>query len=241
MRKIFRLIMVSALFGLVFVSTLLCQDAAVVTGKEGAPSKQECVLGKKADSFPFYVYKDYKSEDNKYFATGNMGDYGDMEVHLDDMVHQYSGTSCVQIEYKVGKLQSAGWAGLFWQYPANNWGGTPGGYDLTGAKRLTFWAKGAKGGEIINTFQVGGIHGKNSDSGVKAIGKIVLSTKWQKYTIDLATMDDSIIVDEYNKGCWPFMAPLSRIVGGFGWATSMSANYNEGIVFYLDEIRFEND
>ena len=41
-----------------------------------------------------------------------------------------------------------GWAGIYWLSPANNWAKIKGaGYDLTKANRLTFWARGAKGGD----------------------------------------------------------------------------------------------
>ena len=53
-------------------------------------------------------------------------------------------------------------------------------------------------------------------------------------------MDNSIIVSNEDKECWPFMEPLSRIIGGFCWATSLTDSDNE-ITFYLDEIRFEKD
>ena len=48
--------------------------------------------------------------------------------------------------------------------PENNWGThTTGGYDLSGATKITFWAKGEKGGEQIEFF-AGGITGDNPDS-----------------------------------------------------------------------------
>jgi hypothetical protein len=241
MKIMFRVVLIGVSLGLFFANVVLCQNEAPAIVKKATLPNSQCVLGEKADAYPFYVYKDYKSPENKFFSTGNMGDYFDVQVQLNDTVHKYSGTSCVQIVYKLGELQGAGWAGLFWQYPANNWGGAPGGYDLSGAKRLTFWARGEKGGEVINTFQVGGIHGKYSDSGLASISKVVLSANWEKYTIDLSDIGNSIIIDEYNKECWPFMAPLSRITGGFGWATSLFANNGGGVTFYLDEIRFEND
>ena len=112
---------------------------------------------------------------------------------------------------------------------------------MTGATKLTFWARGKYGGEIISKFQVGGITGKYRDSGIASIGPITLSKEWREYTIDLAKMDNYIIVSEEDKECWPFMEPLSRIIGGFCWATSMTVNHNNNITVYLDEIRFEND
>ena len=43
---------------------------------------------------------------------------------------------------------SQGWGGVVWQSPAGDWGDRPGGYDLTGAKRISFWARGDEGDEV---------------------------------------------------------------------------------------------
>lgn len=201
-----------------------------------------CILGKKVRKYPFYVYKDGDSSENKFYASGMMGDFNDVLVDLYNKDDPYEGASAVKIVYKPGAARGGRWAGVYWQYPANNWGEAPTGFDLRIAKRLTFWAKGRNGGEVINTFQIGGIIGKYGDTAAKGIGPIVLSEQWQKYTIELRNVEGSIIFSRDRADCWPFMAPLSRIVGGFCWATSLDANSNkENITFYLDEIRFEAD
>jgi hypothetical protein len=246
MRWVFSIISISVLSVLFFTHPVFCADNADtanagVAGREKIVSEAMCLLGEKVDKYPFYVYKDYQSPENRFFPTGYMGDFGDMQIQLNDTEHKYSGTSCVQVIYKAGPHNKAGWTGFFWQYPANNWGDMPGGYDLSKAKRLTFWARGEKGGEVINTFQVGGIHGKYPDAGFVPMGQITLSREWKQYTINLVNIDNPIILDQENKECWPFLLPLSRIVAGFGWATSLEVNGNQGIIFYLDEIRFEND
>ena len=116
--------------------------------------------------------------------------------------------------------QGAGWAGIYWQQPANNWGEKKGGYNLTGASKLTFWARGANGGEKIAEFKVGGITGEFPDSDSASIGPIELNKEWQKYTIDLKDRD------------------MSHIIGGFCWAASKDDNPN-GFVMYLDDIIYE--
>ena len=206
-----------------------------------AETKAFCLLGEKVDSFPFYVYKDADSAENKFFPTGNMGDLSGSEINAYCDESPYSGSRCVKITYKAKPGKAYGWAGLYWQYPANNWGNMPKAYDLTKATKLTFWARGQEGREVINKFQVGGIAGKYRDSGVVSIGPITLSREWKQYTISLKNMDNSIIIHKEDRECWPFMDPLSRVIGGFCWATSPKANDNQGVIFYLDEIRFEND
>lgn len=206
---------------------------------EATEAKAMCVLGKKIRSFPFYVYKDGRSSENHFYPSGNMGDLKSVAVDTHNNESPYSGSSCIKIKYQAYKDISRSWAGLYWQYPAYNWGTIAKAYDLTGAKKLTFWARGERGGEVISKFQVGGITGEFRDSGVSSIGPVKLSKQWRQYTIDLSGLGDSIIIGNEDKECWPFLRPLSRIIGGFCWATSMAANKDNGIVFYLDEIKFE--
>lgn len=206
-----------------------------------ASAEKICLFGEKVEQYPFYVYKDGNSPQNHFHASGAMGDFHDISVDLNNRNNPYSGVSCVKITYTPGASQESGWVGLYWQYPANNWADKPLGYDLRRAKKLTFWARGKEGGEVISTFQVGGIFGAYGDTGSKSIGPIVLSKQWEFHTIDLYNLNKSITVTKENRACWPFMEPLSRISGGFCWATSLDANQGRGITFYLDEIRFESE
>jgi hypothetical protein len=211
------------------------------TEKEISQAQALCVLGDKVKGYPFYVYGDAESGENNFFPTGYLGDAGDfrVDVYCRELPHQ--GNTCIKISYGPDRARKLGWAGLYWQYPPNNWGNIPKAYDLTGATKLTFWARGERGREVINRFQVGGIAGKYRDSGVVSVGPVTLSKEWKKYSIDLRNMSNSIIVGNEDKECWPFMQPLSRIIGGFCWATSLMANDDQDIVFYLDEIRYESD
>ncbi len=183
--------------------------------------KQEATL-----NFPFYVYADATSLDNHYIPSGwmpNAGTAKDIKFDPNWENMPFSGKSCIRIEYR--DLSGNRWAGIYWQHPANNWGTHPrAGYNLQGATKLTFWARGEKGGEIINEFKVGGISGGDyPDSDSASILFVQLTKDWKKYEIDLRGKD------------------LSRIIGGFCWATNLEANDPEGIVFYLDEIRFEKE
>jgi hypothetical protein len=47
---------------------------------------------------------------------------------------------------KAKATQGVGWMVIYWQQPPNNLGDRKGGYDLTGAKQLSFWARGEVGG-----------------------------------------------------------------------------------------------
>lgn len=166
------------------------------------------------------IYTDGNSPDNHFTPSGWMGDFGDIKYNDKHMVNPHGGTTAVQIIYTNKATQGARWAGIYWQNPPNNWGTRPGGYDLTGAKKLTFWARGEKGGERIEEFKIGGITGEYADSDVAGIGPVVLTTEWQQFTIDLEGKD------------------LSSISGGFCWATNLDVN-PDGATFYLDDIRYE--
>ena len=166
------------------------------------------------------IYTDAKSPDNHYTPSGWMGDFGDIKFNDTYMEKPHGGSTSVQIIYTNKATQGARWAGIYWQNPPNNWGMRPGGYDLTGAKKVTFWARGEKGGERIEEFKIGGITGEYADSDVAGIGPVVLTTDWQQFTIDLEGKD------------------LSSISGGFCWATNLDVN-PDGATFYLDDIRYE--
>ena len=168
----------------------------------------------------FPIYTDAKSPDNHFVPSGWMGDYADIKVNDTFMTNPHSGSTSIQVIYSNKATQGARWSGIYWQNPPNNWGTRPGGYDLTGAKKLTFWARGENGGERIEEFKIGGISGEYADSDVAGIGPVVLTKDWQQYTVDLEGKD------------------LSSISGGFCWATNLDVN-PEGATFYLDDIRYE--
>ncbi|MBU1112680.1 MAG: hypothetical protein KKH93_02235 [Candidatus Omnitrophica bacterium] len=174
-------------------------------------------------NFPFYVYADSNSLDNHFIPSGWMPATAAKDLRLNTSWKNYafSGDSSIRVEYK--NESGTRWAGIYWQQPANNWGEVPNaGYNLQGATKLTFWARGDKGEEIINEFKVGGISsGEHIDSDSASIGPVKLTTEWTKYEIDLTGKD------------------LSYVIGGFCWSTNIDVNDPEGIVFYLDEIAYE--
>src|SRR3989338_4278103 len=160
-----------------------------------------CQTGKKVESFPFYVYKDFGSSENHFAPTGYMGDYPNLNVAPSYKQNPYSGPTCIKIMYSFKKARGYKWAGFYWQATPNNWGGSYGGFDLSKATKFTFWARGERGGEVIKTFQIGGIVGKYRDSGSRSIGPVTLTKKWKKYTIDLRNMRETMLRDCKQIGC----------------------------------------
>jgi hypothetical protein len=168
----------------------------------------------------FNVYTDKASPGNHYIPSGWMGDFGDIKINDLCMENAHSGTTCIKIEYSPLRSQGAGWIGIYWQNPANNWGSKKAGFDLTGAKKLTFWVRGENGGEIISEFKMGGITGEFSDSDAAGIGPAMLTQDWKRYEIDLSGKD------------------LSHIIGGFCFSANMDDN-PDGFTIYLDDIMYE--
>ena len=105
----------------------------------------------------FTVYTDKNARENHFAPSGWIGDYGDIRLNDQSLDNPHSGISCIQFAYSAKTTQAKGWAGVYWQNPANNWGAKKGGFDLSEMTKLTFWARGAKGGELIQKFIVGGI------------------------------------------------------------------------------------
>lgn len=152
-----------------------------------------------------------------FYPTGYMGDWGDIEMDeaADD---PYSAPNCIKITYKAVQSEGKGFAGICWQYPADNIGEMPGRIDLANHSMVTFWARGALGGEKAE-FMVGG-GPSDSIQPAATSGVVSLSRDWQQFTINLAGMN------------------LSNVVNGFCWrATKVDNPY--GSTIYLDDIFYE--
>jgi hypothetical protein len=164
----------------------------------------------------FDVYTDQDACGNHFYPSGWMGDTSTLSFDSNWTSGCYAGSSCIKISFSKN---GNNWAGIYWQEPEDNWGTFPdGGYNITGATKVTFWAKGDVGGEKIEFFAGSDITG---DSLTKtSIGYVTLTNSWQQHTIDITSKD------------------LSNIIGGFGFSTNSSNNIN-GATFYLDDIKYD--
>jgi hypothetical protein len=194
------------------------------TGGNGSP---DMAMMPTTSTLPFVV-------DTVFVSSGFMGD-GNMAGPI-TMIPAKTGDStdcngmrssttasgsCHVITYAPPASGGQGWGGVYWQYPANNWG-TKAGYAVpAGAKKVTFQAKGAKGGEKVQ-FLAGGIVGAMqpyTDS-IKATTTVTLTTSWAAYSIDLTGQS------------------YTSVLGGFGWTmTSMDAGTSGG--FFVDDIQWQ--
>jgi hypothetical protein len=159
------------------------------------------------------------AEPSGWMGDGELGTrYVSLDTAWKDRPH--SPPACIKASYLPGPAR---WAGIFWQTEPNNWGDKPGvDYAGRGVRRLTFWARGEAGNEVVE-FKVGGVDEPSKryrDSLSASTGVIVLRRDWQRFVIDLRGKD------------------LSSVINAFGWV--VSANRNVGaITFYLDDILYE--
>jgi hypothetical protein len=209
-------------------SALACSDSTPGTAvKAAAPvsvaaSHQVQPQDGGAAFQPFYVYQD-KGSRNRFTPSGYMPTGECISVDDGWQYDVKDGKTCMRVIYDViCSREGRKWAGVYWQNPPDNWGSRKGGYDLTGATKLVFWAKGELGGERIEEFHIGGMGAGQiyPDSDTAGIGPVILTKEWKEYTIDLRGKD------------------LSYISGGFAWIANVDSNLHH-CTFYLDNIRFE--
>lgn len=174
-----------------------------------------------------YVYRDAGTKTlNNYFPSGWMGDIKDIAYDDAEKASVYSGETSVRITYTPERIQE--WAGIVWlPVPTvrDDWGNIVFGIDLTGVTKLTWYARGAKGGERVEFFAGGVTDIPCPDSLPKTTTQpktVTLTTDWQQFEIDLS----SVLPEE-----------LTYVVGGFGWTASRDDN-PDGFTFYIDEIKF---
>ncbi len=149
-----------------------------------------------------------------YSPSGWMGEIGSIAMEPRSGGHLAGQTGSLEVVFK----STCGWGGVAWQDPPNDWGTRPGGYDLSRAVRLGFWARGARGGERV-TFGYGliGIDKRFHDSALERL-EITLGREWQRYVIEVGDRD------------------LSCIKTGFLWTVQAQA---EPVTFFLDDVRYE--
>jgi len=156
----------------------------------------------------FDVYTDEDVGGNHFIPSGWMGDWGDIQYDANFMIDPHGGISCTKVVYSGNCSQGYGWAGIYWQYPENNWGDKGGAYDLRGATKLTFWVRGQNGGEKVE-IKVGGINRFPYHNPYKpfqdsfellSTGIVTLDSTWNKYELDLVRPDSYAVYTEKEAG-----------------------------------------
>ena len=215
-----------------FISSLSLAD-------EGSAYEHICeVMDKYHEALD--VYTDVSAAGNHFVNLGSMpSSAGEDSVAIDpsSTVSPYSGYSCITNAFIASGDNWGGWYFMNGVLegdevePKPNWGDYPdAGIDLTRATQLTFWARGENGGERVEFFAFG--VGRDAVTGIPteqypdsspkvSLDYVTLSNSWTRYTMDLGGSD------------------LSYVLGGFGWVTNAPQNNNQDIVFYLDDIRYD--
>jgi hypothetical protein len=134
--------------------------------------------------------------------------------------------TCYSVTYQPQPIAAGApstWAGFYWQYPDNNWGGQQPQLIAAGAKAVTFYAKGVAGGEKI-TFKAGGIINMTSvatpfSDAFNVEKAVTLTTGWTKYSlpIDSVTYGGGVL----GAFCWVATAtnatPIRFVLHGIVW------------------------
>jgi hypothetical protein len=154
------------------------------------------------------------------------------------------------IGYPVGAT-SMGWAGVAWQHPANNWGTMPGYAIPAGATKVSFWARGAKGGEVV-TFFAGGTGAPTpmapcADSVNATTSKVTLTTTWTQYMMTLGSLTGTVAYTAGVTTGFGFaigtadqpMVDAGAASGDAGSATGDAAPSAEPSTFYVDDIQWQ--
>lgn len=92
-----------------------------------------------------FVVSDYFSPDG-FFGDGEIRGQLELEKQCPDRPPGAQG-DCYTVRYRPGVKR---FAGIFWQFPHNNWGFWPGLEVAPGAARITFQARGSRGVEVLN-------------------------------------------------------------------------------------------
>ena len=163
-------------------------------------------------SLPFKVYED--GGELPYAMSAYMGNYAAIEVDLNHTKHVHSGQSAIKIRYN----SKNDWYGVGFVNPANDWGDILGGYDVSGAKTMSFWAK-ASYDQLKVTAGYGLIKEDKTypDTSIKH-RELMLTDQWTQYTIKIKKAD------------------LSCIRSGF---VLFSAGEGLSHTIYIDDIVFE--
>jgi hypothetical protein len=169
------------------------QDSSMTvdTGMPDTSSMPTCAPAPNTDTLPFAV--DLLA---KFIPSGWEGDMSGLTMPLDPTCsgNRSSPTAlgnCHPVTYQPLPAGTGvqGWAGVLWQHPMNNWG-TAAGYAIpSGATKVSFWARGQLGGEIV-TFLVGLVVTPTAatpctDHVSASLPNQVLTTTWTHYTIPL--------------------------------------------------------
>ncbi len=165
---------------------------------------------------PLVVYDEAGRVNPPYVPSGWMGNMKALKFDEKCEARPRAGKTCIRIDYTA----PGAWAAIAWQNPANDFGDKPGGWDLTGAKRLSVWLRGETGTETVTIeFGILGPDKKFPDTAKGKLADITLSSEWREYVLNV-----------------PAMADMTRIKTGF---VISFRGAGKPTTIYLDDCKFE--
>lgn len=142
------------------------------------------------------------------------------------------GGDCDTFTIDASKAATPTWQGVFYQFPANNWGTFPGRAIASGAKAVKFQARASRSVAVM--FQVGMCDPMDASKCVDGFyaypdsaddtGKVTVGTDWTELSVSLSGKD-------YSKG----------VHGAFSWAISNDdlLGDSSALTLNLDSITWE--
>jgi hypothetical protein len=182
---------------------------------------------------PFYV-------SSEFAPSGHMGD-GQNPGHVTAEISENckerpanAGGDCYRFFYTPGQEL---WAGVFWVYPANNWGTRPGRTLVGPYTRVRFYAAAEPRPDSSDPTGASGLSAQFIAGGIRELGPfrdrfqarsdsaLRLTPNWQQVTLDISGQD------------------TSSVIGAFAWVTNYPPNSDPAAqvptVIYIDDIVWE--
>lgn len=161
---------------------------------------------------------------SEFIPSGYFGAHADVTPSACDVDRPMDAVGdCFAFTYEPSEDATDLYAGVIWQDQDQNWGDLPGHCIAEGAKKVTFKARGAEGGEVVNFGAVG-----------VEMGDLELTDEWESYEILIDTVN-------YNNS-----GPNGGVVAGFSWGAAKAGMNGEpvyipdgeSITFYIDDIQW---
>jgi hypothetical protein len=124
---------------------------------------------------------------------------------------------CYAISYLTPTLT---YGGVYFQFPANNWGTDHGRRVSSGATKVTLWARADVSTSLKLSFGVGGIGVGQGAAFVDQVGGGLLN---------------STVTSDWQEFTFPVMGPYDWVLSGFHWSVSSS----QPVTFYIDSIQWQ--
>jgi hypothetical protein len=190
----------------------------------GVPDRTPAVARPGAIQAPFAV-------SNFFTPSGYMGDgeqLGNLEVDVLNgrCMPRPTGAvgDCYRFEYHMG---AKAWAGVYWVYPANNWGSRAG-RSIAGTQFKEVRVQAASDTpDVAVTFFVGGIEDSTKPFGdsFRKADIARLGPDWQTIRFDVSGKD------------------FDHLIGAFGWSLAYPKDWDgqKPVVLYFDDIVWDTE